>query len=135
MACAPYFVLLFMNSVLHAVLSTAPPGARYLALKRLDLDLSRLRSLRLRKLQGQDAVFQLGLHFRGVCGNRQTHHAAEGADAALSAQVKRPLILHGLALPLDRKLIAHDGEIEVAQAEARKLELGLEVVLALPEIH
>src|SRR6266508_6579218 len=75
-----------------------PPfyGAPYLALERLDLDLPWLRCLSLRELQGQNAVFQLSLHFRGVCGNRKPHHAAEGADGALAAHVKRSILLHAL---------------------------------------
>src|SRR6267142_6996596 len=106
-----------------------------LTLERLDLDLSGLRSLGLREPDCQDAVFQVSRYFRGVCGNRQPHHAAEGPDVTLAAHVNRFIILHALSLPLDRKLIADDGNIEVVQTEAWKLELGLEVVLRLPHIH
>src|SRR5271169_3733771 len=102
----------------------------------VDLDLLRLGFSALGQIDGQHAVVVLRVDVLGVHGVRQRERAGETAVAALNAtEVLFLLFLLELALAADGKRVVLDLHVEVFLIDAGHLQLQLDTVLVLVNVH
>src|SRR4029079_8017089 len=110
-------------------------GKKRITLLLRDLDLARLGTLGLGQLQQQHAVGERRLDPFGIDVERHSQHAIEGAKTALLPMIGHALARPLAALPANRQIAAHHGNIQVVILKARPSRFDVRYVSISPHIE